>query len=217
MYSKYFFQLKSLQIKQIKDKVSLAVRKCKTQGRKMTACEGLSSDTLVKQDDGFRVIRNLRGSLPYWEQAKKDVFAMIRQLGIPTWFCSFSTAETKWTPLLICLSKLVNGKILSPNEVNSLTWEEKCILIKSDPVTCARYFDHRFQSFLACVLKSKMNPIGQIQDYFYRVEFQQRGFSHVHMLVWIKDAHVYNSTNQNKVENFIYSYVTCKKMKTCQI
>lgn len=189
-------------------KVSLAVRKCKTQGRKMTACEGLSSDTLVKQDDGFRVIRNLRGSLPYWEQAKKDVFAMIRQLGIPTWFCSFSTAETKWTPLLICLSKLVNGKILSPNEVNKLTWEEKCILIKSDPVTCARYFDHRFQSFLACVLKSKMNPIGQVQDYFYRVEYQQRGFSHVHMLVWIKDAHVYNSTNQNKVENFIDSYVT---------
>lgn len=72
---------------------------------------------------------------------------MIRQLGIPTVFCSFSAAETKWTRLLICLSKLVNGKILSPNEVNSSTWEENCILIKSDPVTCARYFDHRFQSF----------------------------------------------------------------------
>lgn len=78
----------------------------------MTACEVLSSDfidTLIKQDDGFRVLRNLRGSPPYWEQAKTDVFAMIRQVGIPTWFCSFS-AETKWIPLLICLSKLVNGK-----------------------------------------------------------------------------------------------------------
>lgn len=107
------------------------------------------------------------------------------------------------TPLLICLSKLVNGKILSPNEVNSLTWEEKCILIKSDPVTCARYFDHRFQSFLACVLKSKMNPICEIQDFFYRVEFQQRGSPHVHMLVWIKDAPVYNVTNQNEVDHFI--------------
>lgn len=136
---------------------------------------------------------------------------MIRQLGIPTWSCSFSAAETKWTLLLICLSKLVNRKILSPNEVNSLTWEVKCILIKSDPVTCARFFDHKSQSFLASVLKSKMNPIGQIQDYFYRVEFQQRGSPHVHMLVWIKDAPVYNGTNQNKVENFIDSYVTCKK------
>lgn len=34
----------------------------------------------------------------------------------------------------------------------------------------------------------------------------------MHMLVWIKDAPVYNGTNQNnKVENFIDSYVTCKK------
>lgn len=76
-----FFKLKRLQIKQIKDKVALAVRKCKTQGRKMTACEVLSSDfidNLVKQDDGFGVLRNLRGSPPYWEQTKKDVFAMIR-------------------------------------------------------------------------------------------------------------------------------------------
>lgn len=112
VYSKYFHKLKRLQIKQIKDKVSLAVRKCKTQGRRMTACEVLSSDfidTLVKQNDGFRVLRNLRGSPQYWAQAKKDVFAMIRQLGIPTWFCSFSAAETKWTPLLICLSKLVRN------------------------------------------------------------------------------------------------------------
>lgn len=81
-------------------------------------------------------------------------------------------------------------------------------------MTCARYFDHRFQSFLACVacvLKSKMNPTGQIQHYFYRVELQQRGSPHVHMLVWIKDAPVYNGTNQNKVENFIDSYVTREK------
>jgi hypothetical protein len=106
----------------------------------MTVSEVLSSDfvhNLVKQDDGFRVLRNLRGSPPYWEQTKKDVFAMIRQLGTPTWFCSFSAAETKWTPLLKCLAKLVKKKSSS-----ELTWEEKCILIKSDPVTCARYFEH---------------------------------------------------------------------------
>lgn len=56
-----------------------------------------------------------------------------------------------------------------------------------------------------------MNPIGQIHDYFYRVEFQQRGSSHVHMLVWINVAPVYNGTNKKKIENFIDSYVTCKK------
>ena len=54
-----FFKLKRLQIKQIKDKVTLAVRKCNTVGKKMTASEVLSPnfvDRLVKQDDGFRVL-----------------------------------------------------------------------------------------------------------------------------------------------------------------
>lgn len=114
---------------------------------------------------------------------------------------------------MVCLSKLVNGKMLSTNEDDSLTSEENCILIKSDPVTRARYFDHRFPSYLAFVLKSEMNPIGEIQYYFYRVEFQQRGSPHVHMLVWIKNSPVYNGTDQNEVENFIDRFVTWKKDK----
>ena len=163
------------------------MRKCKTIGKKITASEALSpgfADTLAKQDEGYRVLRNLRGSPPYWEQAKKDVFAMIRQLGTPTWFCSFSAAETKWAPLLKCLSKLVNKVELSDDEIERLTWQEKCYLIKSDPVTCARYFEHRIQTFIANVLKDASVPIGDIADYFYRVEFQQRGSPHVHMLVY---------------------------------
>lgn len=58
-----------------------------------------------------------------------------------------------------------------------------------------------------------MNPIGEIQYYFYRVEFQQRGSPHVHMLVWIKNSPVYNGTDQNEVENFIDRFVTWKKDK----
>ena len=136
---------------------------------------------------------------------------MIRQLGTPTWFCSFSAAETKWIPLLKCLNKLVNKQSLSDEEVNELTWEEKCILIKSDPVTCARYFEHRFQTFMINVMKNKLNPIGEIVDFFYRVEFQQRGSPHVHMLIWIKDAPEYNVTNQEKVARFIDKHVTCRR------
>ena len=94
----FFFKLKRLQIKQVKDKVSLAIRKCKTGGKKLTAGNLLNPgfvQDLTMQNDGYRVLRTLRGSPPYWEQAKHDVFAMIRQLGLPTRFCSFSAAETK--------------------------------------------------------------------------------------------------------------------------
>jgi hypothetical protein len=51
-----FSKITRLQIKQIKDKVMLADRKCKTKGKKMTVSEVLSPgfvDNIVKQDDVF--------------------------------------------------------------------------------------------------------------------------------------------------------------------
>ena len=207
-----FYKLKKLQIKQIKDKVTLAIRKCKRKGQSITAGDILSPgfvDKLTLQDDGFRVLRTIRGSPPYWEHAKRDLFAMIRQLGIPTWFCSFSAAETKWEPLLCSLSKLLNGKILSTVDVNNLNWQEKCNLIKSDPVTCARYFDFRIQCFIRHVLKHSSRPIGEIADFFYRVEFQQRGSPHIHMLLWIKNAPLIDNSLASEVSSFIDKYVTC--------
>lgn len=44
-------------------------------------------------DEWFRVLRKLRGSPPYWESAKNDVFAMIKQLGVPNGFYSFLAGD----------------------------------------------------------------------------------------------------------------------------
>ncbi|XP_070538346.1 putative leucine-rich repeat-containing protein DDB_G0290503 [Ptychodera flava] len=58
-------------------------------GRKLTAGELQSPqnvDKIVRLDEGFRVLKTLRGSPPYWESAKKDIFAMIRQLGCKTYY-----------------------------------------------------------------------------------------------------------------------------------
>ena len=88
-------------------------------------------DNIVRLNEGYRVLRTLRGSPAYWEGAKKDVFAMIRQLGIPTWFCSFSAAETKWKPLLRVLGKFLRNKTFTDLEIENLTWFEKSELIKA--------------------------------------------------------------------------------------
>ena len=37
-------------------------------------------------DFGHQVFKNIRNSPPYLERIGKDIRAMIRQLGIPTWF-----------------------------------------------------------------------------------------------------------------------------------
>ena len=72
-----------------------------------------------------------------------------------------------------------------------MAWEQKSDLIQKDPVTCARNFEHIVQLLIRGVLKSSVMPIGEIADYFYKVEFQQRGSPHIHGLFWVKEAPEY--------------------------
>ena len=208
-----FYKLKKLQIRQIQGSASLSLRKCKTKGKTYTAGDLKSESSvnkLINLDEGFRVLRNLRGSPPYFERCKKDLFAMIRQLGKPTWFCSFSAAETRWIHLIKILGRLIDNKHYTDDEVKEMTWQKKSELIQKDPVTCARNFEHMVQQFIHNFIKSSCHPIGEVVDFFYRVEFQQRGSPHIHGLFWIKNAPEYSKDTDQDITNFVDSYVSCK-------
>ena len=97
---------------------------------------------------------------------KRISFAMIRQLGNPTWFCSLSAAETRWNHLLKMLGRLVDHREYSDCEINEMTWQKKSELIQNDPVTYARNFDYMIQRLIHDVLKSEVMPVGQIADFF---------------------------------------------------
>ena len=63
-----FFKHKKLQMKQISDKVNLAVRRCKGNEKKITAAETRNSeysDKLVNLDEGYYIFRQLRNSPAY--------------------------------------------------------------------------------------------------------------------------------------------------------
>ena len=144
-----------------------------------------------------------------WKQEKKDIFAMIRQLSLPTWLMSLSAADTRWTDLLRMSANLNDGIEYSVKEVDKMTWQEKTKLVQKDQVTCSRYFDHRVQEFLNTILKSDCEPIGKVKDYFYRVEFQQRGSPHIHMLVWIENAPTLDKNSEEEIVEFVDQYLTC--------
>ena len=84
-------------------------------------------------------------------------------------------------------------------------------LIQKDPVTCVRNFEHMVQLFILDVLKSSIMTIGEITDYFYRVEFQQRGSPHIHGLLWIKNAPQYEKDPNEKVVTFVDKFITSHK------
>ena len=119
-----FFKTKKLQMKILLGKCQIALRKTHRNNVGLTAGQLKQSGSLeriVKFDEGFKFLRALRGSPPYFEKAKKDLFAMIRQLGPATLFCSFSSAETKWLHLLKILGKLVDQKDYTDDELEELT------------------------------------------------------------------------------------------------
>ena len=79
-------------------------------------------DNICKLDEGYKIFRTLRGSQPYWEDAKMDIFAMIRQLGLPTFFLGMSAAETGWPCLLHTLCKIVDKKDYTPEQSKDYSW-----------------------------------------------------------------------------------------------
>ena len=87
---------------------------------------------------------------------------------------------------------------------------QKTDILRSNPVTAARMFDQRVEILLKDVIRSPAKPIGEVIDYFYRVEFQQRGSPHIHCLFWVKDAPVFDKESDQDICDFVDKYVTCE-------
>ena len=82
--------------------------------------------------------------------------------------------------------------------------------ITSITSSCARNFEHMIQLFIHDFIKSSCQPIGEVIDFFYRVEFQQRGSPHIHGLFWIKNAPEYGRDGDGHIIKFVDSYISCK-------
>ena len=136
----------------------------------------------MKLDEGYYIFQTIRNSPADFDAKKKDLLAMVCQLGIPTIFYSLSAADTKWVNLLMSLGKLLDDKTYTKVDIEKMTWAEKCRLVSSHPAACAKFFHHCVQKFFKHVLHSPYSPFGQIEYFFYRVEFQHRGSPHIHGL-----------------------------------
>ncbi|CAH0404007.1 unnamed protein product [Chilo suppressalis] len=133
-------------------------------------------------------MKTVPNSVQYWASRKRDLFAVIRQLGKPTVFLTISADEIRWIKLLTILLKL--SKKYPGKTAKDLNTSELCTLVSDDPATCCIYF-YKLVGSLMKMLKSKQshNPFGKyfVKDYFLRIEFQHRGSPRAHMLLWLND------------------------------
>ncbi|XP_070411903.1 uncharacterized protein [Nothobranchius furzeri] len=206
----YIFYAQYLsEVNQVVSNVSIALRK----GYHGLDNTNITSSTLgntdflknvLNADMGYKFLKPIRGTPVFWQGVQKDLFAYVRQLGIPTWFASFSSADLRWPEFMEAFMAIENIQ----GNIHDMDWAQKCDLLKNNPVTAARMFDYRFRSFLKDVIMSPAQPIGKIIDYFYRVEFQQRGSCHTHCLFWTDGPKIGVNTDAEVIA-FVDKYVTC--------
>ena len=77
---------------------------------------------LVRTEHAYKFLKNIRGSPPYWQQQLYEVLAMLRVLGIPTWFLTLSSADLHWPELIQAVGIQV-GKTFTKEEVFRMSWK----------------------------------------------------------------------------------------------
>lgn len=163
---------------------------------------------LIRSDHAYKILKNVRGSPAYFQSVFYDVLAMVRQLGVPTWFFTVSAADMQWPDVLQTIARQY-GVTLTDDAVKNLSFEQRSMWLRSNPVTAARQFEYRLQLLIKHVLKSEAQPLGQIVDHVVRIEFQARGSPHAHILLWVKDAPKLDVQTDTQVCDFIKLHVTC--------
>ena len=214
--SKMFYTYKKMELLRLRSNVSLFCRQGKQGSKPLRVADILdenSVENLVLNDNAFKLLKNVRASPPFWQEKKKEVMAMVRQLGMPSLFMTLSAAETQWPELIKILYKVLNDRDISLEEASALSWMEKAELIRKDPITCSRYFDHRMRTLIFQVLSKDNGPFkhNKIIDYYYRIEFQHRGSPHVHCIFWLADTPRYvrgNAESKEQCARFIDSHIT---------
>jgi len=123
----------------------------------------------------FSLMANIRGSREYFAKLAMDVKWMGKQLGPPTLFVTCSTAEWYAEPLINYL-KTINSSIASTEK---MTPSELCAM---DPLNVSIHFHKQWKAIFTKLINSKDKPFfGQVEDYFWRIEYQARGAPHVHI------------------------------------
>ena len=145
-----FFAQFIIEQKKVSNSINIALKK--VHGHSVTAAQLRSSpqglQNLICQDQAYLFLRQIPGTPPYWQKFMYEVVAMVKQLGIPTWFMTLSCADLRWPELFQIIAKM-QGKKMTNEEVDALSYNERCQMLNTNPVIVAKHFQHRVETFFS--------------------------------------------------------------------
>ena len=157
-------------------------------------------ESFIAQDKAFRFMTAVKGTPAYWKKFLQEVLAMVKQLGLPTFFMTLSCADLRWNDLINIISAL-RDENLSDEQINELSYFDRCKYLNFYPVLLARHFQYRVESFFKEIVVN--GPLGKVTYYAIRVEFQVRGSPHIHSFLWVLNAPTLTKDNIDQYIQFI--------------
>ena len=139
----------------------MELQNCKaTYFRQARNTPGLSKDSLTnaryqsleRYSRSFSVFKKMRGTAMYYEAAKKQLMATLRQRGPPTVFITLSSAEYHWSGLLKSVYETVYKKPATDEELDKLSASEKSKLITENVVQTTLHFNKRIEKIMRLII-----------------------------------------------------------------
>ncbi|XP_057316777.1 uncharacterized protein LOC130657796 [Hydractinia symbiolongicarpus] len=198
-----FYVLSTLQQLNMSSQINIAVKKVKTDSLTAGMLSKNFSETVqscIAEDKGFQFMSPIKGTPAYWKRFLSEVPAMVKQLGLPTFFMTLSCADLRWNELISIIAKL-NSENLTDEEIINLTYFERFRFLNLNPVLLARHFQYRVELFFKEIVVN--GPLGKVKYCAIRVEFQIRGSPHIHSFLWVLNAPVLTENNIDKYIQFV--------------
>ena len=203
-----FFAQFIIEQKKVSNSINIALKK--VHGQSVTASQLKANPqslvNLICQDQAYLFLRQIPGTPPYWQKFMYEVIAMVKQLGIPTWFMTLSCADLRWPELFQMLAK-IQGNNLTNDEVDALSYNERCQMLNLNPDVVAKHFQYRVETFFTEVLLTNAKPVGKIVYYALRIEFQMRGSPHLHALICCDDCPKLTHDNKEEYIDYVDKHV----------
>ena len=148
-----------------------------TKIKPVTLTAGMVTNTLkgtiekfVASDNAFSFLSSVKGTPAYWKRFSYDVLAMVKQLGIPTYFLTLSYADLRWEELPYIIINKLNNLGFSDEELKNLSHQELCNLLNYNPVLVTWW------------------SIGKNKILWYTYWISRKGSQHVCWFIWIFNA-----------------------------
>jgi hypothetical protein len=153
-------------------------------------CEDLlagccQNDDMLKGRIYPQIGQAIRGSAMYWRKARSQLHALVNCIGPPDLFVTLSAKDLHWWDGFRALDPV---RFASPADVARLSYTQRIDLINQAPQVFAKHFCNRVRALLSFLRSGAKPLLYSVTDYWLRLELQERGSPHVHMLLWCHDA-----------------------------